>query len=212
MSDQATKILETLDELRASVTPTERQAQLFSKLDKLLAKALEDVRPPALDRSAEEWSSALLDQAEIDLHVAELLEGHAELAPVLGMILQMSFEKIAKAHVAKSNWPAFRQVRRTHAVARKLARTLKRDPLLGGTLGARGLRSASVLNWMVALTDAHPALAKEGPHLEYPWEDSTGVHLPAEVPIVGELSDARSLAAPHLLRFARVLLNHVREM
>jgi hypothetical protein len=63
------------------------------------------------------------------------------------------------------------------------------------------------LSWVEALTDAHPALAKDGPHLEYPWEAADRVCTPSvNLFIVNVLRDPKSLAAPHFTRFAAELI------
>ncbi len=70
-----------------------------------------------------------------------------------------------------------------------------------------------MLVWVENLTGAHPALTKQGPHLEYPWEQGERVcHPSSDLPIVNELRDANTLVAPHLLKFANHFVNNFDEL
>ncbi len=203
MADPVAKIEATLGELEAELEHA-RPLQLMSKLRARLEPILDNARPPALTRPAAEWVAALLEQATFDLRAAERLDLNCH-APTVAMLLQMAFEKIAKAYFAQTSWPEFAKLRRSHAVGKRLAQALKRDPRF---LPRVGLNSKKVLPWIEALTDAHPAIQKNGPHLEYPWETETGVRGPADLLIVRELQDPRTGAASHLFKFANHFLTN----
>lgn len=210
MSDQAAKIektLQELEELREKRSELwSRELQLEEKLRKRLKPVLDRVRPPPLNAGAQAWRAQLLDMAQRDLRAAQVLVRDMDKhAATMAMLLQMVFEKLAKAHLAQTDWSAFVAHRHSHAVANKFAHFLKGNRNL---LPKVGPHSDKVLLWVTALTSAHPAIAKNGPHLEYPWErvdDDEGhrVCSPSrDLPIVNELGDPLSGAGPHLVKFA----------
>lgn len=202
-----------LDAVHAEQTRTQqRHAQLLSKMRDRLNRLRDRNRIPTLHGTPQEWTDALLRQAKLDLRAAASLQEH-ELASVRAMLLQMAFEKIAKAHLAKTNWPSFENLRHSHAVASRLAVTLRstaKDFLREAKY--RGKTGKEALSTMVELTKAHPALEKDGPHLEYPWSRPDGLHHPDEVRIVTELSDPHSIRNLHLLKFAQALLEYVQAL
>lgn len=212
MSDSITKIEEVLDELESEFRRQGRPMQLLTKLRGRLDPLLIKSRPPSLNRPADEWVTALLKQAGNDLHAAETLDLNLQ-APTVAMLLQMAFEKMAKAYLAQTDWQAFAAHRRSHAVAKRLTQVLKRDPRLASKLRPRvGPHSNKVLSWIEGLTAAHPALSKNGPHLEYPWEGNDRVQGPNDVSIVKEIGDPMSGAASHLIRYAHFFIGHFDEI
>lgn len=205
--------LRELDAVHTEQTQTQlRHAQLLSKMRERLKRLSDKNLTPTLHGTSQEWTDALLRQAKLDLLAAATLQEH-ELASVRAMLLQMAFEKIAKAHLAKTNWPSFENLRHSHAVASRLAVTLRsmaKDFLREAKY--RGRTGKEALNTMVELTKAHPALAKDGPHLEYPWSRPDGLHHPDEVRIVAEIGDPHSIRNLHLLKFAQELLEYVQAL
>ncbi|MFS8068701.1 MAG: hypothetical protein ACMG6S_20265 [Byssovorax sp.] len=154
------------------------------------------------------WSDALLAQARDDLRAAEVVAEAKGPPSVLAMLLQMVFEKLAKAALARTDRPCFIANRTSHAAASRLVSAIKsHNEYLH-------LRYAwkDVLPMVQALERAHPALAKGGPHLEYPWETADEMGLPAtHLAIVKQLSDPLDPKGPRLLRFARELSNRFDE-
>jgi hypothetical protein len=108
------------------------------------------------------WSDALLAQARDDLRAAEVVAETKAPPSVLAMLLQMVFEKLAKAALARTDRPCFIANRTSHAAASKLVSTIKSHSEY------LDLRYAwkDVLPMVQALERAHPAIAKGGPHLE----------------------------------------------
>lgn len=140
--------------------PSPKLEQALELLRTRLNPVLKPLRPPPLNRPNKEWVDALRKQAQRDLDAAMLL-GSKDHAGACTMLLQMTFEKLAKAALAKTEPHGFRAHRRSHAVASKFLQTLHR---VVDTKWRSPLRLAK------SITNAHPALAKDGPHLEYPWE------------------------------------------
>jgi hypothetical protein len=85
MSDSITKIEEVLDELESEFVPQDRPMQLLIKLRGRLEPLLTKSRPPTLNRPADEWVTALLEQAGNDLHAAETLDLNLQ-APTVAML------------------------------------------------------------------------------------------------------------------------------
>jgi hypothetical protein len=195
-------------ELNAVPTDIDRCRTAFANLRDHVEHLLADKFPP-LHLSARLWSDALLAQADADLRAAEAL-ADAKLRPasVLCMLLQMVFEKLAKAALARADIPCFIAHRTSHVAASRLLSTIKnhRDYI--------GLRYAwkDVLPLVQALERAHPAVAKGGPHLEYPWEEDDRMALPDELPIVRQFDNPLDPKGLRLLRFARELRDRFDEL
>jgi hypothetical protein len=154
------------------------------------------------------WSDALLMQARDDLAAAELLAAANGPASSLAMLLQMVFEKLAKAALARTDVPCFIANRTSHVAASRLVSVLKNH---NDFLQLR-YNWKDVLPLVQALENAHPAVAKKGPHLEYPWEAGEEMGLPAtHVNVVKQLADPLDPKGLRLLRFARELSNRFDE-
>jgi hypothetical protein len=207
VADPKARVEDTLRELDDL---HERQGQLHEKLRKRLDPVLASVSPPAVQLDSDAWADALRDAARRDLAAAKTLAASMdEHAGAVAMLLQMVFEKLAKAYLARTEWNAFVKHRRSHAAAYLFTQALKRNRERLPKVGA----SSRVLLWVEALTRAHPAIAKSGPHLEYPWEQGGRVCSPSrDLPIVHELSDLQSGAAPHLLKFAAYFIDNFDEV
>lgn len=179
-----------------------------SELRAHVEQCLQDQFAP-IKVSAQLWSDALLEQARDDLRAAETLAGARGPASVLAMLLQMVFEKLAKAALARTDERCFVANRTSHAAASRLVKTIKNHNKY------LGLRYAwkDVLPLVQELERAHPALARRGPHLEYPWEEGDKMGLPAtHLSVVRQLADPLEMKGPRLLRFARELSNRFDEL
>lgn len=174
----------------------------FSTLRGYVEQLLSEQFPP-IKLSVDLWSNALLTQAREDLRAVEVLAGDARApASVIAMLLQMVFEKLAKAALARTDVPCFIANRTSHVAASRLVSAIKNQSHY------LDLRYAwkDVLPMVQALERAHPALARGGPHLEYPWEEGEGMGLPStHLPVVKQLADPMDTKGPRLLRFAREL-------
>ena len=134
-----------------------------------------------------DWSNAFLEQAKSDLGAADILVAHEEHACQSTMLLQMAWEKLAKAALVTS--AAWSPTDRTHRVIAKFLSVLKRAPqarpVLGsGTPAQFNARLNSLQNDLVRLEELTPALS-QGINAEYPWKarDKSGdetVFWPAE--------------------------------
>lgn len=149
-----------------------------------------------------DWADPYLDQAREDLRAAWSV--HSEpAASTFCMLLQMVFEKLAKAAYARAG----NVVPKTHRAASHLFAILRRHPM-----GTRMLQAnPNVQAFVAELEEAHPAIAGRhqppSPQLEYPWEDETGavcspnMHLP----LARRVADPRDRIAADCLKFADAL-------
>jgi len=210
---RAIRDLQRIEHDQTTPGPTKTAlAAVAQRLNEILQAVL--APEPPLRRGADEWVAALLHQAGADVSaaakVAEGYDGEAhELTrmriAVFAMLLQMVFEKVSKAALARSDFAAFHNIRKTHATASRMLKAM------AGQNKYLALRR----RWKIAFTvvreleRAHPALAREGPHLEYPWELPERVALPAtDLSVVATLADSKSGRAPELLRLADELIQN----
>lgn len=150
-----------------------------------------------------DWSDPFLEQAREDLKAAWSVADTPS-ASTLCMLLQMVFEKLAKAAYARSG----NVVPRTHQAASHLFALLERHPA-----GVSMLRASPQVKQFVAeLEAANPAVAarqpQPWPQLEYPWEDvSASVVLwPArDLPLARRVGDPHDRIALDCLKFASAL-------
>lgn len=154
--------------------------------------------------SPREWSDAFLAQARADLDGARLVD--ANVPSVLAMLLQMTFEKLAKAALLRSGGASVEWATGTHRAASHLVRVLRLQRGIMAPLGGPLVWQDAL--WAVdALERAHPALSAGGPQLEYPWLATSGeVAWPArDLPIARSLGNPRSNLAARVLQFASTL-------
>ncbi len=149
-----------------------------------------------------DWAEPFFEQAREDLAAARAVFS-ADSAATLCMLLQMVFEKMAKAAVARSGGA----VPHRHQVVSRLFVALERDQR-----GHDLLRQhPNVRAFILQLEDAQPSVAKDldahGPRLEYPWEDATGAILyPAhDLNLAKRVRDPKDRIAQDCLKFATAL-------
>lgn len=152
-----------------------------------------------------DWAFPFLEQAGEDLRAAWVLAAQPSSSPsTLCMLIQMVFEKLAKAAFAQSG----QVVPRKHQVATRLFLILKRHPSGSSLLNTY----PNVEQFVIALENAHPAVAgiqtPQWPQLEYPWEDTTTgtVQFPAHhLYLVHRVQDPKDLIALQCLKFASAM-------
>jgi hypothetical protein len=122
--------------------------------------------------SSRDWAEGYLAQARADLAGARAM-GSAS-PSTLAMLLQMVFEKYAKAALLRQNAVTLTWARTSHGAASRMLLVLRRQRTILAPLG--GAKVWEDVLWLVsALEAAHPQLAPlGGPQLEYPWEDLHG--------------------------------------
>ena len=152
------------------------------------------------------WSRGFLEQARADLDAAKSLQGRAP--SVVAMLLQMAFEKLGKAALLRNRSLTVERAQATHRSASVLVSILRRRRGLGEDLGFRHAADwRQALDFVVSLEAAHPQLAGDQPHLEYPWEAPPGaVCWPEEHLVVARrLVDSGERLGPKVLRLAVAL-------
>lgn len=167
--------------------------------------------------SNREWADAFLAQGNEDLAAATRLD--ASTPGTTAMLLQMVFEKLAKAALLKRGTPL--EELRHHHVASRLIQTLVLNPLLLEALGGGNVNAwDDVLQTIKDLEDAHPSDPRdpkgkrvrrpEGkPQLEFPWEDAAppnAIRWPSrDLPVAQLLADPASGKLERLFKFAAAL-------
>jgi hypothetical protein len=119
------------------------------------------------------WRIAFREQARSDFLSADVLALRRDHASQTTMLLQMAWEKLAKAALVMSG--AWDPLKKSHKVAAKFASVLKKAPRIEQVLGSPSrLSAAARLTWLQgeleALEALTPALATGGENAEYPWE------------------------------------------
>jgi HEPN domain-containing protein len=159
--------------------------------------------------TARDWAAPFLAQATDDLRAAQATY-LSKVPSTFCMLMQMTFEKLAKAALARQRI----QPPQSHQVASRLLLLLERTP--GGT-SLPGVSIALVFAAVRDLENAQPdvvsnAMRNHGvpqyPQLEYPWESPTSgaIEWPAQhLPIAHRIADPRDPIGPQLLKFAKAL-------
>ena len=156
-----------------------------------------------------EWADAYLAQARADLEGASSLSGAAP--SVFAMLLQMAFEKLAKAALLRSGAVTVAWAQGTHAAASRMVMVMLRER---GRIAPLGGPHAwqHVLSVVGTLENSQPQvaarLAPGSPQLEYPWETVGGaIQWPArDLAIATSLGNPRNNLGAHVLRFASLLV------
>ena len=154
-----------------------------------------------------EWADGYLAQARADL-AAAVLVGTGE-PSVFAMLMQMAFEKFAKAALLRSGSMTLSAAATTHRAASLMVHAMRIQRRLMAPMGGPLVWHAA-LEALEALERANPSIAKRaggGPQLEYPWEATNGmIHWPArDLAIAAKLGNPRSNLAAHLSDFAAKL-------
>ena len=152
------------------------------------------------------WADAYLAQARADLAGARLV-GTSE-PSVFAMLMQMVFEKFAKAALLRSGSITLAVATKTHKAASRMVATMRIQRGLMAPMGGPHVWHAA-FEVVEALERAHPSVARGNAQLEYPWETQAGVQWPArDLDVAARLGNPRSNLAAHLSDFASKLDRH----
>jgi hypothetical protein len=158
-----------------------------------------------------DWADGFFAQAVEDLSAAQAAFD-AGAASAFCMLMQMVFEKLAKAAFARGGTPAAQR----HQVAARLVAVLRRTPGSAAVM----IGGAHSLHAVEELENAHPAVVADAmrrgtagqyPQLEYPWVNpaTNQVEWPAKhLPIARRVANPEDPIAAHLLKSARALVKH----
>lgn len=115
-----------------------------------------------------DWAHAYNQQAVADLQAAMSLGGSP--ISVLGMLLQMSFEKASKAALLYGGRATVEDTQRTHRAALSLMSILKNNRIVLQRLTSRRPEFwHQTVVTVEELTNLQPQVSQGGPWLEYPW-------------------------------------------
>lgn len=162
--------------------------------------------------SSAKWGHAFLRQAEADLRAAEILLKSGVAASTACMVIQMVFEKIAKAYRLKGG-ESYTSVRQgSHRTMEKLIQMLRlQSETYRNELGSPTAQDwKKLLGVLKALEDAQPSVAQDArPQLEYPWSQGGQVRWPEDhLPLGKKLMDPRNRLAADLLRLGHTLVRN----
>ena len=171
-------------------------------------------RKPGLNMPAvpRDWADPFFSEAIQNLRAAEGVFPLPNCAATYCMLLQMVFEKMAKAAYARSG----NQIVTSHQIVLHLFAVLDRLPNPASDL----IADPGVRQFLFELETANPAEAVRGlpkdqktkvPNIEYPWEDVSGrVLTPSrDHHLVRRVLDPRDTIAARCLRFAAGLERHL---
>ena len=156
------------------------------------------------------WARAYLEQARSDWRAHKVVAGDACDACHGLHYLQMTTEKLGKAVLLKSGAPP-ETVQKTHRAFVRFLRVAARNPSLRQALKMNAAQLQLYVRGILPIADKierlAPALSRNGPNAEYPWE--TGrleVVVPAtyRFPVLGDLRGPRGRK---LLRLVSAILD-----
>jgi hypothetical protein len=152
-----------------------------------------------------DWADAFLAQARADLGAANAVAMSGLSASSLAMLLQMAFEKLAKAALLRMRSAKLDDITSTHATAGRLLKSLRLERRRFEPLG--GAQAWGDVIWVIEeLERAHPQVArsKTNAKLEYPWETTAGaIQWPEhDLPVAKHLGNPRSNLKTRVLKFA----------
>ncbi len=117
---------------------------------------------------------------------------------------------LAKAALLRQSAVSLDWARTSHGAASRMLLVLRRQRNTFGSIG--GAKVWEDVLWIVAVLEAaHPQLApRQGPQLEYPWEDVHGnIRWPArDFQVAGALGDPTKNLAARVIRFAEQMGDH----
>jgi len=154
-----------------------------------------------------DWAFGFLEQARADLAAVRVLISHQAFttgrASVFAMLLQMAFEKFAKAALLRSGAITYAAARSSHKAASTMIAAMRLQKTLIAPIGGPLVWSAA-FEAVETLERAQPSMAQGAAQLEYPWETANGlVQWPARhLPIAIKLANPNSRLAAHVLDFA----------
>lgn len=125
--------------------------------------------------TSSQWADAYLNQARSDISAAYVLLSEPQ---AFCLMLQMTFEKLAKAVLLKADVRSYQEVRTTHVAVVTSIRAIRRQKKsLDKFADMPESKWNELMDLICELERANPSVSTNGPHLEYPWEDkSAGKH------------------------------------
>jgi len=140
------------------------------------------------------WSDAYLEQARSDWQMWQLIR--AQKLPDCHALhyLQMTCEKLGKAFLIRGRTLSPQQAKQSHVAFKRFLQIASRNPLLRNMLKMTASQFKAHINQLLPIAEAvehlTPALAHDGPNVEYPWENpNQQIHIPVTYtfPVVHEL-------------------------
>jgi len=161
----------------------------------------------------DEWAKGYCEQARVDLQATQILVRKSGVDSTCCMLFQMVFEKIAKAALIQSECVTVDEARKTHAGATKMVKAIgnQRAHLRGEGIDP----TTEALSLVEELEKAHPQITADGPHLEYPWEDTTTREIKwpeRHLEVVRRIGDPLTGRGAELLKLADQLVRNFKKI
>jgi len=146
------------------------------------------------------WAKAYLEQARSDWQMWRVV--HDQKRPDCHQLhyLQMTCEKLGKAFLIAGRSISLQQARNSHIAFKRFLQVASRNPQLQRLLEMTASQFHAHIKQMLPIAEAierlAPALAQDGPNVEYPWESPNGqIHIPASYsfPVLQELNEPAGL-------------------
>lgn len=152
------------------------------------------------------WAEAYLEQARSDWQVWELIR-QQELPSCHALhYLQMTCEKLGKAFLITGGALSVAQARNSHVAFKRFLQVASRHPKLQRLLKMNTLQFRAHIKKMLPVAEAierlAPALAQDGPNVEYPWETPTR-HV--QIPVRFDFPVHRELWEPAGLNLLKIV-------
>ena len=140
------------------------------------------------------WAEAFLEQARSDWLIWKLIR-EQEVPDCHAMhYLQMTCEKLGKAFLIAGGTISPKQANSSHIAFKRFLQVASRNHVLRNLLKMTASQFKAHVNQLLPIAEAverlTPALAQDGPNVEYPWESpNRQIHIPVNYnfPVVNEL-------------------------
>ena len=129
------------------------------------------------------WARAFLEQARSDWQMWQLI--HSQKLPGCHELhyLQMTCEKLGKAFLIAGRSISPQQAKASHVAFKRFLQVAARNPALQRLMEMTSSQFRAHVKKMLPIAEAierlAPALAQDGPNVEYPWESpNRQIHIP----------------------------------
>lgn len=130
------------------------------------------------------WAEAYLEQARADWRMLQLIREYE--APDCHALhyLQMTCEKLGKAFLITGGTISPHQAKSSHVAFKRFLQVASRNHVLRNLLKMTSSQFKAHVNQLLPIAETierlTPALAHDGPNVEYPWESpNRQIHIPA---------------------------------
>lgn len=143
------------------------------------------------------WAEAYLEQARSDWQLWQLIRDNKQPGCHQLHYLQMSCEKLGKAFLIAGKLISFEQAQSSHLAFKRFLQVASRNPALQRLLEMSSSQFRAHIKTLLPLAEdlerLTPALAQDGPNVEYPWESPDRI---VQIPVNYSFPILRVLSEP----------------